>query len=200
MIRITCPNCGSLLNAKDELIGQTRKCPKCAQPVQIIVDGGIEVSKEPGLPVVDLPSRLHREHLYLICDRTHVIAMWENNGNGWMIRTAGGFSSARRNRDALPAEGDFKLVELKLNMTGEGKRLTGLASYQLVTRWALNALCQGDDIVLEKLTGLGSLNRDQKSSVRQLIREQFMRPVWEIAAEVLEYLSNADIHAHSVGT
>ncbi|MEN6405056.1 MAG: hypothetical protein ABFC77_01165 [Thermoguttaceae bacterium] len=200
MIRVTCPHCGSLLNAKDELIGQTRKCPKCAQPVQIAVDLDIKVSTDPGLPVVDLPNRLNRDHLYLVCDKTHVIAMWENNGSGWMIRAAGGFSSARRNRDALPAEGDFKLVELKLAKTPEGKRLTGLTSYQLATRWAMNALCQGDDVVLEKVTGLGNLNRDQKNSVRQSLREQFMRPVWEDAAEVLEYLANADVHSHSVGS
>jgi len=205
MIRIVCTHCGSRLNAKDELAGQTRKCPKCAQPVLISGEplpeevSQVHVSTDPGLPIVDLPDRLNRQSHYLICDKTHVIAQWENNGNGWMIRGAGGFSSARRNRDALPSEGDFKLVELKFAMTPDGKRLSGLATYQLATRWALNALCQGDDAILEKAAGLGSLNRDQKNAVRLMLREQFMRPVWENSTEVLEYLSNADFHAHGVG-
>jgi len=43
------------------------------------------------------------------------------------------------------------------------------------------------------------LNRDQKNAVRLMLREQFMRPVWENSTEVLEYLSNADFHAHGVG-
>ncbi len=32
LFQIHCPNCGSKLNAKANLIGQTRKCPKCATP------------------------------------------------------------------------------------------------------------------------------------------------------------------------
>ena len=38
MIRVTCPHCGSKLNAKDDLIGQMRKCPKCAQPLIVVAD------------------------------------------------------------------------------------------------------------------------------------------------------------------
>jgi hypothetical protein len=213
MIRITCPNCGSKLDAKDELVGQTRKCPKCAQPLQIVADSAadgialdeppsdqhVQVSADKGLPVVDLPNRLNRESHYLICDKNRVVAMWENNGGGWMVRGGAGFLSARRNRDNLPAEGDFKLIELKFTMTPDGKRLSGLASYQLVTRWALNVLDQGDDLIFEKITGLGCLNRDQKNAVRQALRDQFMRPVWQDAADVLDYLGNADYHSPGVG-
>ena len=35
MIRFECPACGSTLNAKDDLAGQKRKCPKCAGVVLI---------------------------------------------------------------------------------------------------------------------------------------------------------------------
>lgn len=35
MIRLTCPGCQSRLNAKEELIGQTRKCPKCGADIVI---------------------------------------------------------------------------------------------------------------------------------------------------------------------
>ena len=77
--------------------------------------------------------------------------------------------------------------------------MSGLTSYQLATRWALTALDQGDDQIVGKITGLGSLNRDQKNAVRQALKDQFMRQVWEGAADVLEYLANTDYHSPGVG-
>jgi hypothetical protein len=215
MIRLTCPRCASKLNAKDELLGQVRKCPKCAEPLKIVADAEspagapdaadspseqqIQVSSDDRLPVLDLPERLNRESHYLICDRTHLVALWENNGSGWMFRSGGGFISAKRNRENLPSQGDFKLVELRLTVTSEGKRLVGLMIYQLAARWALTALDQGDDAIVGKITGPGPLNRDQKNAVRQALRDQFMRQVWERATQVLEYLGNADFHSTGVG-
>ncbi len=215
MIRIICSNCGSKLNAKDELVGQTRKCPKCAQPVKIVAESSpaspptpipaepvephVEVSSDARLPKPALPERLHRSNHYLICDKTHVVATWENNGSGWMFRAGSGFLSARRARENLPSQGDFKLVELKLVVEPDGKRLEGITSYQLVTRWALTSLDQGDDAIVGKISGLGSLNRDQKNAVRQALKDQFMRPVWADAADVLEYLASADYHSPGVG-
>jgi hypothetical protein len=213
MVRIVCPSCGSKLNAKDELVGQTRNCPKCTQPVHIVADAmgdtdhfskttsgqRIHAATEQRLPSVPLPERLNRESHYLICDKTRVVATWENDGRGWMFKTGAGFVSAKRGRESLPSEGDFKLVELKFVMAAEGKRLVGLTSYQLVTRWALTALDQGDDSIVGKIAGPGSLNRDQKNAVRQALKDQFMRPVWADAAEVLEYLSSADYHSQGVG-
>ncbi len=38
-IHLACGNCGSKLKVKDELAGQTRKCPACEQPVQIPAAG-----------------------------------------------------------------------------------------------------------------------------------------------------------------
>ena len=35
MIRVTCPGCGSTIGAKDELLGETRKCPKCGNQLVI---------------------------------------------------------------------------------------------------------------------------------------------------------------------
>ena len=145
------------------------------------------------------PERLDRQHRYLICDKTHLAAMWENNGNGWMLKTSTGLIPARRNRDKLPQQGEFQLVELKIALTPEGKRLAGLACYQLASRWALTVLDQGDDLIMEKVTGPGCLNRDQKNAVRQVLKDHFMRPVWQDAAAVLEYLGNTDYHSPGVG-
>jgi hypothetical protein len=214
MIRLTCPGCGSKLNAKDELIGQTRKCPKCALPVLIAARSPARTEEdlesestasqfqppaEQRLPEPTLPERLNRDSHYLICDGSRLVATWGNNDSGWMFNAGPGFVPAKRNRDNLPAEGNFQLVELMFAMTPEGKRLTGLMTYQLVTRWALRALAEGDDAIVRKITGYGCLNEAQKFLVRQALRDQFMRAVWESAANVLEYLGNTDYHSPGPG-
>jgi len=213
MIRVICPQCGSKLNAKDEIAGQTRKCPKCGQPILIVADPdhpGIDVDETPSdqhvqaateehLPSMHLPQRLNRDNHYLICDKVHLVATWENNGHGWMLKTGSGFISAKRNHEKLPAQGDFHLIELKFVLMPEGKRLSGIRSYQLAPRWALTTLDQGDDIIVEKIVHVGPLNRDQKNVVRQALKDQFMREVWEHATPVLEYLGNTDYHSPGVG-
>jgi hypothetical protein len=197
------------------LIGQVRNCPKCGQPVRIVADIDLnEVSvpvdntpptqqiippAEGGLVKPKLPKRLNRESHYLICGSTHLMAAWTNNGQGWLLKTESGLASAKRNGDRIPAEGDFKLVELKLEVTADGRRLSGLRIYQLAPRWALLALTRDDDQITEKITGPGTLNRDQKFVIRQALKDQFMRAVWENAANVLEYLGNTDYHSHEVG-
>jgi len=162
-------------------------------------DQRVLLPTEEHLPTHRPPERLSRGSHYLICDKTRVVAAWENNGNGWMLKSGPGLVSVKRNRDKLPTEGDFQIVELKFAVTPEGKRLSGIISHQLVSRWALTMLDQGDDPILEKISGPGRLNRDQKNVIRQAIKEQFMRPVWAEAADVLDYLANADYHSPGVG-
>jgi hypothetical protein len=208
MICLICPNCQSRLNAKDELLGQTRNCPKCGQPVLIAVpdtppDLPQEVAPgepvydlgQPGLPQPDVPKRLDRHNHYLICDRSKLMAAWKDDGQGWLLRTNAGLVSAVRNADQLPNQGDFKLVELRLERTAAGPRLVGIRSYQLAQRWALTSLDKGDDKIVSKVTGLGCLNRDQKNVVRQAIKDHLMREVWAEAKNVLEYLASTDYHS-----
>jgi hypothetical protein len=213
MIRFSCSSCGKKLHAKDELAGRTAKCPNCGKPFQIPAasemgdtipldealpgEHAIPVSEE-HLAGYDAPKRLDRASHYVICDTTHLVAQWQSDGAGWMIRAGGGFLPAKRNRDKLPTSGAFQLTELRFGMTPEGKRLSAIMSYQLATRWALTALDQGDDGILEKITGPGCLNKDQKNAVRQALKEQFMRPVWQDAAAVLDYLGNMDYHSQGV--
>ena len=208
MICLVCPNCQSRLNAKDELLGQTRNCPKCGQPVLIAVpDASAELLDAPaptepvydlgppGLPQPDVPKRLERCNHYLVCDRSKLVATWKDDGQGWMLKTNAGLVSAVRNADQLPNQGDFKLVELRLDRTDAGIRLTGIRSYQLAQRWALTSLDKGDDKIVSKITGLGCLNRDQKHVVRQAIKDHLMRVVWAEAENVLEYLASTDYHS-----
>ncbi len=143
--------------------------------------------------------RLLRTNFYLICDASRVIATWENNGQGWRIRTEHGFASAARNPEKIPSQGDFKLVELRMEHSSGEMQLHGLRVYQLAKRWALNGLPRGDDTICKSITGPGSLLRPQKNAVRAYLQERFMREVWGNAADVLDYLSNDDYHSPGVG-
>jgi hypothetical protein len=215
MLKIICPGCGKTLLAKPELAGRTAKCPNCKQPVKIVAstdedgdsislddvspDQHVIPATEEHLPNHHLPTKLNREYHYLICDTTRVVATWKNDGGaGWQIRAGLGFVPAKRNHDKLPQAGAFQLVELRFAATPDGRRLIGLVAYQLASRWALTSLDEGDDEIAEKITGPGCLNKDQKNAVRQAIKDQFMRPVWQDAAPVVDYLANVDYHSHGV--
>jgi hypothetical protein len=215
-IRIICPNCGSKLNAKTKLLGESRPCPKCKEPVKIAIVENHEIlpsipleEPDPNLPHLvankvemgnlRLLERLNRNFRYLICDRTMVIAAWANDGLGWMLKTNAGMVPATRNADKLPGQGNFKLVELKLESREVGLHLLGLAVYQLAQHWALTCLNEGDDRICQRVTGHGSLGREQKFAVRRILRENFMPEVWEHAKNVLDYLANNDFHSSGVG-
>jgi hypothetical protein len=207
MIRVECAKCGSKLNAKPELAGQTRKCPKCGSPVKIpeIVEDTPSPSVEQPQPETHaegvaphVAERLERAHRYLVCDRTRLIATWENNGQGWLLKTNTGMLPAARHQDKLPVEGDFRLVELKLESTPEGHRLRGLASFKLARRYALVNLARGEDAILKAVVGPSGLNREQKNVVRQALRDHFMAAVWQGAQNVLDFLNSADFHTPGV--
>jgi len=209
MIRVICPGCNCKLNAKDELAGQTRKCPQCGAPV-LIAPAEPTAAASPGTPsteteadtdfgatlrAVDAPKRLEPNNRYLICDSSKLVACWKNDGQSWMLKTSAGLASAKRNRDMLPNRGNFKLVELQMAHTDDGLRLQGITSYQLAESWALTSLNQGDNAILSKITGPGSLNKEQKALIRLEIRDQLMHDVWTDAENVLQYLSDTDYHS-----
>jgi hypothetical protein len=148
---------------------------------------------------IDAPTRLGRIHRYLICDPWRVIAFWENNGQGWRIRTDYGFTSAARSPEKIPNQGDFKLVELRMAVLRDELRLKGIQVYQLQRHWALAGLGRADDLVCKSIVGLGSLLRAQKDAVRLQLQERFMRTIWGDAQEVLDYLSNDDYHSPGAG-
>lgn len=219
MVRITCPHCQSRLNAKDELIGQTRNCPSCGQPVLITAppppaeydttgsipldDGPVEQHIEvPESSVLrqhtQRPERLVRHYRYLILDRERLLATWENNGQGWMIRSGPGFVTVSRNTDKLPTQGTFELVELRLTVTEAGLRLHGILTYRLARRWALPDLAKSDEAILRKVEGFGSLNKSQKFALCHYVRDQFMREVWTSISEVHDYLTNGDYHSPGI--
>jgi hypothetical protein len=211
MIRVLCPNCQSKLNAKEELVGQMRNCPKCGNPVRIVAEETppveeaaegpsipIEVNNAPALLRPVVPEALVRHHRYLVCDRQRVIATWQNDGQGWLARTDKGFATASRNMEQLPNQGEFKLIELKIAHEAERLRLVGIHVYRLAERWALVKLGRGDDAILKVVMGNGSLSRDQKCAVRQHLKDHITYEFWEDAHAVREFLTNADHHSPGI--
>ena len=225
MIRVTCPGCQARLNAKDELAGQMRKCPKCgteiripepepgfgppvaeAEPVadewagldEVAPGQHVQLAADEPLPKFDGPTRLTRANRYLICGRSNLIGMWEGNGQGWMLKTNAGYVKVKHDPGQLPSQGHFTLVELLMSVTDEGTRLRGLRCYELAERWALNTLEQDEHKVLSRVVGPGRLLKEQKAVVQRFLREQFMRSVWEEAKPVLDYLNNTDYHSPGV--
>lgn len=223
MIRLVCPGCRSRIQAKDEIAGQVRRCPKCQVafrvprpefpteeyleaefiesaplPEPTAAPAGPAAAEEAVRPV-DVPDKFVRTNVYLVCDKNTVYAVWENNGKGWQVKGAMGFVSARQNSDELPLEGDFQLVELKMRPVEGGIRLVGLMSYQLSPRYALLALGKGDEDILSKIVGPGRLTREQKAAIKLFILNKFMYPVWQDARAVLDFLSSPDYLTPGVG-
>ncbi|GIX01632.1 MAG: hypothetical protein KatS3mg112_0569 [Thermogutta sp.] len=213
MLVVTCPSCLARLKVSPQFTGRAGKCPRCGEIVPIrqseqtppsSTPVGIAGSSSPSagdddLPDIEHPDRLVRHFHYLVCDRQGLVATWESNGQGWMIRSGTTFVRAVRNADKLPAQGDFKLVELQIEPHADGShRLDGLHVYQLAPRYALTRIERGEDAILGAIRGPGSLNREQKAAVFRYIREKFMRPMWENNQALIDYLTNQDYHSPGI--
>ena len=115
MIRIVCPVCQSKLNAKEELAGQSRKCPKCGNLLTIPHPSGSGNAAEESTPPVDVkvtpagplphlpvPERLTRSNRYLILDREKVFALWESSRDGWQLKSGRATSTPRETPTSSP--------------------------------------------------------------------------------------------------
>jgi len=135
----------------------------------------------------------------LILDREKVFALWETSREGWQLKIREGYISAARNPDKLPNLGEYVLVELVMSLTDRGMRLRGLACFKLASHWALTTLSQGDHRILTRIVGPASLNREQKSAVRDFLGKELMFEVLKDAQAVLDFLGNTDFHSHGAG-
>ncbi|MHB8898089.1 MAG: zinc ribbon domain-containing protein [Thermoguttaceae bacterium] len=225
MLRITCPNCQSKLNAKEALIGQTRNCPKCRHPVLIQAPAAnppVQTHAAPGATVppddetptvhveprdegdglaqvkaiADPAKELKSPNKYVICDRQRIVAVWE--GEGWQLKTPAGVVSAKRITEQLPSQGNLRLVELRVTRTTDAMYLTGIVSHELASRFALLAIGRGDNQILEKIVRPSGLTRDQKQMVRRYLQETFMPEVWRDNNPITEYLASPDQHTQGI--
>ena len=204
-IRVTCKNCRSKINAKDELLGQMRRCPKCQEPLLIEPDpvpvSAVIVNDAPALnsvaepdrpdqPVL-LPTKLNYDYKYIILTLDRVLASWEV-GQGWLVNVGTGFVPAKRNPAAIPDQGTFAFVELAIARTESGLRMAGLNIYKISARAALTALTRTDDEICAKIDGPEPLGRSQKACLMIYMRKHFMSEFLSQAQPIMEYLSNDD--------
>ena len=200
-IRVTCKNCRSKIDARDDLLGQTRRCPKCQQPLLIQPDpvpvSAVVVNDVPALGAVAepekvlLPTKLNFDHKYFILTQDRVLATWEV-GQGWLLNVGTGFVPAKRTPASIPDQGTFAFAELVMTRTDQGLRLTGLNLYKISARAALMSLTRIDDEICSKIDGPEPLNRSQKACLITHIRKHFMFEVLSQAEPIMDYLSNND--------
>ena len=215
-IRIICKNCGSKIEAKDELLGQTRQCPKCKSPILIVPTENIAQSLTPHpspltpvqgetvtaqpadetpimfdnsdrLPTHDPPTKLSPNCRYFVFAHDRMIAHWEI-GKGWQYNTGHGFVSARVNKDLLPNSGTFKFVEMIIEQQETGKRLSGIRTFSIGGKWAISAIGREPEEILAKIDGKAVMTKPQRMQLLAFIRQHYMAEFLQNAKEVYEYL------------
>ncbi len=215
-IRIVCPHCGSKINAKRKLLGEIRPCPKCKEPLHILLPENVEALPSMPLDEPDNPERPHlpgnkqgvlsgrplerlnRHSRYVICNRSMMVACWSNDGHGWRWKTNVGLVSANRYKDQLPSHGEFVLTEVNLRENGPELQLTGVRCLQIASHWGLNYLADGDDAICTRITGFCGLNREQKFAVRKTLLEFYMPELLEKAPKIADFLSNDDYRVSEI--
>ena len=199
MIRVICEKCQSQLDAKDELLGQVRKCPKCQNPVKIelVQDKDIPVTPEivsdiifdeaEGLKPGRFPSELDFRNKYCICSNDAVVAIWEL-GKGWSYKAGQGFVSAAKNREIIPEKGDFTLVEIVVREMDDAKRPCEINAYKLNSRWALPEIASGNDSILAKIQNESQITSNQKKFVLDYLRTVYMPDFLYQSKELIHFL------------
>jgi hypothetical protein len=205
LFQITCPSCGSKLNAKIHLIGQTRNCPKCQTPILIQRDNAEKTPESTpiivntpsiapipagarlgtGTILENLPKELVYHNRYFILSSDRVVAMWET-GKGWQVNVGNGFASAKKNFSAIPDQGTFSFVKLEIDQAGIP---TGLSVFKISQRGALTSLYRDDTEILHKIDCIGELSKNQKNLLFNHLRQIFIFEVFAEAKEVTAYLN-----------
>ena len=207
MIRHACPHCGAKLKTTTELAGRQGRCPTCLGVVDVpdeaaAVDylapsradlGSLALGEDDApLPeaVADVtpdtaglefkpPELLGRHNHYLICNSKEVVATWEEDGKGWMVRVKDGFVRASTNPAQLPSMGTFVLIEIAIEVEGPIKSLVGVHAYAIPSAIALSRLGKSDHAILACIEGRTMLSDRQKALVRQRVNAKFLPSIWE---------------------
>lgn len=222
-IVVFCPKCGSKLNAKDELLGQTRNCPKCDQPILIapeppkppveeITDDMLIPEFDPtagitqpviagpslGGAAVRKPAKIDFNNRYYVLSYDRIIAMLEP-GKGWMLNVGSGFASAKKNTAAIPDQGTYAFVELLIGPTAQGNGPLGFEIYRIIARGALTSLYRDEAEILNKIEGPGGLTKAQKTLLLGYLQRHFMQSFFEPAPFLMDYLTNEDTTSSRIG-
>jgi hypothetical protein len=184
--QILCQSCGSKLNAKVSLIGQTRNCPKCKASVLIqreepviVPPLGVAPPEEQSLR----PSALDFQNRYFIVGHDRIVATWKG-GEGWQVNVGTGFVAVRKNYSAIPDLGTFAFVELVM----DAGMPASLNISKISTRGALTVIYRNENEILSKVEGACELTILQKDILLRHLRSIFMTDVLDQAQGVIRSL------------
>ena len=215
-IRVICKNCGSKIDAKDELMGQVRHCPKCESDILIAPENDISdefnifsvnsneshlevIAVQPAdenqivydslerLPTHDPPTKLLSNCRYFIFAHDRMLAAWEI-GKGWQFNTTNGFVSAKINKEMLPTSGTFKFVEMMITQLETGKQLSGIRTFSIAGRWAIPAIGREPEEILAKIDGNAVMTKPQRQILLAFIRKHYMPDFMQNSRKVYDYL------------
>ncbi|MBQ2790578.1 MAG: hypothetical protein IJE97_13160, partial [Thermoguttaceae bacterium] len=208
-IRVICGSCGSKIDAKDELRGQTRRCPKCRQP--ILIEPAAQPQAPKSQPVKAPPTaptsaatdaaapateglkmrRLRPDDLYFVVGSDKLVAYWKS-GEGWMLNVGNGFSQVKRSPGLIPDLGEFVLAEGRVAQTDNGRRLKAMRFWSLTGRGVLLALGRVETEILEKAQFPTVPTGAQKRFILDQIRKLYFRDFTDDALEIVEFLTSFD--------
>jgi hypothetical protein len=179
------------LNAKAAIIGQTRNCPKCNNPVLIerpnletITFNSPSITQQVKTPAIgsssqrieNLPNRLNYHNRYFIIGSDRIVASWES-GHGWQVNVGNGFASAKKNIAAIPDQGVFVLTELVIDNGENNMMLFGspkaLNIFKISIRGALTALYRDENEILRKIDCECNLTKNQQTLLWNYLSKNF---------------------------
>lgn len=143
-------------------------------------------------PIENLPERLVYRNRYVILNPDRIVAVWES-GKGWQVNVGGGFAPAKKNVAAIPDQGTFAMVEIVVD-TVDGDSMIGggpksLNIFKISQRGALTSLYRDESEILEKIDSVTELSNNQKSSLMNYIRQNFMFESLAESQDLLDSLS-----------
>lgn len=204
-IRVVCKHCGSKIDAKDELRGQTRRCPKCHSAILIEPAEIQSVASQQSSSIITAPEpllkirRLRPDNFYVILGSDKEIAYWKSL-EGWFVNVGNGFEAVKRAPDKLPDIGTFVLVEGYVAQTDNGRRLKAIRMKKLTGRGVLKVLAYGDAAeILEKASEPALLTVAQKRFLLTHIRNHYFFEFTDDAPEIVEFLTGFDSHSSEIG-
>ncbi|MDO5554483.1 MAG: hypothetical protein Q4G68_12055 [Planctomycetia bacterium] len=218
-IRVICPHCKCKIDASDTLANKLKPCPKCKNQILIApsveespkivpvphsgsvanAEAEIEFDPNAGVSVGQrLIRRLKPGNIYVITSYERIVAYWKFP-DGWLYNVGSGFVPAKRNRELIPENGTFTLIEGNVHKTEEGQRLVGLQFYELKSRGVLLLIAGTETDILEKVTERSACPDSAKRFFLQYIRGHYFTDFTKEAPELVDFLLGDDYHTRQIG-
>ena len=132
-----------------------------------------------------VPKHLDMMSHYLVCNHKDIIARWQSDGRGWLVRVKDGFARASTVASHIPQFGKYLLIEVGVERRDDGIHLRAVTAFRLQEHYALTKLVHGDDQILGTVNGIGELNPQQRSHVRALVHQKFLPHIWPELDELM---------------